>query len=228
MFRSLLMLAALTVASSSAATLTYSFALANCPGCNINFPALATTNWAGNVTVPKFDPTLGNLQSVSVTLKGSLDGDIQIESLDAAPTTITSTLLATITLTRPDTSTIVVVIPQVQLIDNVTAFDGNIDFGGGSGRTYANQGGSASSTHVSPPPISDLALFSGVGNIVLPIGAVASSGATGAGNLLALIRTRAGAEVEVTYTFDDGVPEPATFVLIGGGLIGLAFLRRRG
>jgi putative phosphotransacetylase len=35
---------------------------------------LTTTNWSSSVSIPKFDPTLGDLVSISFTLSGNIQG----------------------------------------------------------------------------------------------------------------------------------------------------------
>jgi uncharacterized membrane protein YeaQ/YmgE (transglycosylase-associated protein family) len=207
-----------TVGAANAGTVTYTAS-----------KALATTNWSSNLSVPLYDPaSFGGqpLLSVVFGLTGSVLGDAKFESLDAAPATITMFLQAVITLMRPDTTMITQVLPLVSTSDNVTAFDGNIDFGGTSGKTYLNISSSLFSSLSSPPPLSDLALFTGIGNILLPITATGISYATGAGNLITQFNTKADAGLTVTYTYSD-VPVPAAVWLFGSGLVGLIGVRRR-
>jgi hypothetical protein len=182
------------------------------------------TNFSSSVSVSKFDPSLGTLLSIQFDLAGAVEGSARFESLDAAPATVTMNLSAQIALQRPDNSTLVVVLPLVQTVDNVTAFDGTIDFGGTSGRTYSGLSNSASNSFTSPPPISDLALFTGLGNITLPVVATGMSSGSGAGNLILQFNTSAGADVMVTYTYEP-IPEPASLALLGFGM--LTVLRRR-
>jgi hypothetical protein len=72
----------------------------------------------------------------------------------------------------------------------------------------------------------DKALFTGPGAILLPVGAAATSYATGAGNLRAEFSTFAGAQVYIRYEYSE-TPEPGTFMLIGVALVGFARLRRK-
>ena len=158
--------------------------------------ALQTTNFTSSVSIPLFDASLGTLTGITFTLDGSVQGTAKFESLDAAPATVTTNLGATITLTRPDASTIAVALPVVSASTNVTAFDNVIDFGGTSGRTFADQMASDSDSLMSPPPASDLTLFTGIGNITLGVGANGNSSATGAGNLITQFATQASANVD--------------------------------
>lgn len=182
---------------------------------------LQSTNFNSSVTLPLFDPSIGILEKVTLKLTGYVEGAAKFESLDSEPATVTMELAAEITLQRPDLSTLVVSLPLVMTSDDVDAFDGNIDFGGGSGRTYANLMADQLEIVMTMDP-ADLALFTGVGNVVLPVVAIGASTGSGAGNLLLQFNTSAAADVTVCYQY---IPEPATAGLLIGGL--LFFARRR-
>jgi len=191
---------------------------------------LQKTNWSDSVSIPLFDPSLGELEQVCFTLKGTIVSDFHLESLDAAPATLTATASGNIILTRPDASQIVGVLPTLNVVEDVDAFDGVFNFGGTSGFTLEDAMATATDTFISPLPVSDLALFTGVGMIVLPVSVKATSGTTGAGNLASLIRTKADAKVTVEYKYrtSEVVPEMSSVVLlVVGGLPVAYFLRRR-
>ncbi len=183
--------------------------------CATDTIQLQTTNWSASATVPKFDPALGVLQSVSFELRGDVLGSAAIESLDAQPSTVTTDYQAALTLTRPDNSLIVVSIPTQQFVDNLSAFDGVADFAGTSGVTHGNISTSKTEFVTSSSAL-DLALFTGTsgnpGSIVLPISAAGSSNASGSGNLITQFLTDAGASVTVCYSYmldcnDNGVDD---------------------
>lgn len=166
---------------------------------------LQTTNWITTVSVQKFDPGLGVLQSVDFELSGGLNGSAAIESLDALPTVITTDYRAAITLTRPDLSVLVVAIPQQMFVDSFTSFDGTIDFGGTSGKTHMSISVMDLQVSSSTAP-ADLASFTGPagnpGSITLPIDAAANSVANGSGNVTTQFLTDADAAVKVCYNYD--------------------------
>jgi hypothetical protein len=146
--------------------------------------SLARTNWSDSLVIPKFDPALGTLISVRWTVSGNIEGSAAFESLDASDTTIMTALSATISLTRPDASPLQVIIPVAMNMDLASAFDGTIDFGGTSGKSYPTLSASDSGNS-STNAAADLALFSAgfIGEtIALPVTAVGSSTASGAGN----------------------------------------------
>ena len=144
---------------------------------------------------------------------GNIQGQAKVESLDTSPTNVNLNFSATLTLTRPDLSVIVVTVPLANFNDSLTSFDGTIDFGGTSGVTHPGINVSASNNAISPPPASDLILFSGPpgspGTINLPVTAVGSSTATGSGNIITQFTTAAAADVQVCYTYL--VNTPPTF-----------------
>jgi len=168
---------------------------------------VTNTNWALTVSLPKFDPALGTLQTIALTLDGHIEGQAAVESTDASPTQITTQFQANLTLARPDMSIIAVVIPQITNIVDLTAFDGTIDFAGTSGHTFPGLMQNSQQTVTSPPPRSDLALFTGTGNIVLPVTAVGTSVATGSGNVVTQFATRASAVVTVVYTYQQAITD---------------------
>ncbi|MBM3726983.1 MAG: PEP-CTERM sorting domain-containing protein [Acidobacteria bacterium] len=188
--------------------------------------ALTTTNWMNTITVDKFDPTLGTLCKVEIKLIGNVQGDISVESLDNAPSTINATLQSQVRL-NTGLGLIVVTLPAVMRTLNATAFDGSIDFGGTSGAQWNNIDGMDMQAD-SSMDAGVLAGFTGPGTIDLAVDALGQSTASGAGNIVTVFRTMASAEAWVRYTYKtDDIPEPASLALAGAGVLAIALLRRR-
>jgi hypothetical protein len=185
---------------------------------------LQSTNWADDLSIDLFDPSLGELCEVKITLQGDVEGTASYESLDAGPTTVNLDLQATIELFRPDNSSIVAVIPLANVSDNATAFDSIIDFDGSSGNTFSDLAGNAMDMVVLTDQ-SDLDLFTGLGSILLPVNATGQSNGSGAGNLITQFTTNASAGIEVKYTYK--IPEPTSVVMLALGGLGLIGIRRR-
>jgi len=183
---------------------------------------LAEPDWSGSISVPKFDSSLGTLNSVTCKLTGHAEGSAKFESLDTQPASVTMQLSAIVQLRRPDSSTLVISIPVTDTSDAVDSFDGILDFGGTSGKTYSNL--SADLTENATHSLAaDLALFTGTGSITLPVTADGASTGTGAGNLVLQFAMAASADVEIIY--DYSVPEPGTLGLMSLGTLGM--IRRR-
>jgi hypothetical protein len=171
---------------------------------------LTNTNWTDSVTIPKFDAGLGTLTQIDFMLTGNIQGSAAVESTDTSPTVVQLQFQATLTLTRPDLSVIVVTVPLANFNDSLAAFDGTIDFAGPSGTMHPGINAMASNTATSPPPASDIALFTGPagnpGTIVLPITGLGTSFASGSGNVITQFMTAAAADVQVCYTYLPNVP----------------------
>ena len=190
------------------------------------------TDFSTTVGIPKFDPTLGTLTSVSFTLFGEVTGDLWVENRNRSnAVTVTSKLEATLTLYHPDNTTIVVTVPRQVFSDTLALYDRTLDFGGTSGRTHAaiDASSSSSSSVTSSLPF-DLALFTGPGSIILPMTANGTSSYDGTSNISFQADPDANGLVTVSYTYSvASVPEPMALSLFGVGLAGhgVAVQRRR-
>ncbi len=162
------------------------------------------TNWRDTLAVDKFDPAEGTLRNVDITLAGTIDGAAKYESNDAQAKTVTLNLAANIQLQRPNNGQILQAAPTLQKVDNATAFDGLVDFDGTSGGTFPDLAATTSDHIVLTAP-ADLVLFTGSGQILLPVQATGASRAIGSGNVVAEFMVNAQATITVKYTY-----EPAT------------------
>lgn len=180
------------------------------------------TDWTDSVSIPRFDPALGTLDSITITLTSRVRGSIRLESQDEAPALVNTALAANVELFKPDNSVLTTGGPSVSNSDFLTAYDGVLDFGGTSGRSYLNLNQTDTETLNILGSSPDGLLFIGLGSLALPVTAMGESTADGAGNLLLIFNTQASADVLVEYNYT--VPEPATLGLMG---IGALLLRRR-
>jgi hypothetical protein len=216
----------------AAATLLSVGAFSQAQAATVSFSAdraTTATNWSDVLGLGMFDSNLGTLTSIKFDLSGVVEGSGRVESLDNAGSNVTLTLASLLTLTRPDASTLVVANPLFSQQFGLSAFDGMMDFAGTSG---ANTGPfwSSGSNSFSSVSASDFALFSSLGGglINLGLGAVGSSTASGAGNLISQFNTAAGGRVAVTYEYNvSAVPEPETYVMLLTGLALAGVMARR-
>ena len=177
---------------------------------------LAPTDWNTTISIPKFNSSLGTLTSIEFILAGHAEGTAAFENRNG-PGTVTMDLGATLQLERPDSTILVIAVPLVHTSDAVPTFDGVIDFGGTSGKTYSGLGADITESKTSTPPSSDLALFTGFGNIILPVVATGNSTGSGSGNLVTQFSSQASAQATVKYHYD-AVPEPSGLLTLLSGL----------
>ncbi|MDJ0735237.1 MAG: choice-of-anchor E domain-containing protein [Nostocaceae cyanobacterium] len=170
---------------------------------------LQKTNFEKFVTLEKFDPTLGDLESVFFELSGLVEGAIELESRDAKPATVTASLAAEISLINTDNKPLLVTLPTASVTENFDAYDGKLDFDGDSGATFTGLSTSDSQS-VLLTTETDWEAFIGTDSFNLPVIAKGESETTGSGNLVAGFETNAGATVKVVYTYAAKPKAPQT------------------
>jgi hypothetical protein len=165
---------------------------------SVPFPA-TSTNFTKAATVSQFNPTLGKLTSVDVTLVGTLTSHIQVESRDATPTTITGRVEGTLTAQVPGVADLTLR-PTSTRSFPASAYDGVQDYAGTSGKDFGAVSADDSKTVTLTTP-GDLAAFIGTGTVPVSVAASSSSAASGPGNLLSAITSSGAATMNVVYHY---------------------------
>lgn len=182
--------------------------------------------------VPFFNPAWGTLNSVSIALQGDVSGNFGYEntsSVSVAPT-VDMILSANVSMQIDSSPAYLETNPYYQYIKhNVPKFDGTLDYAGTSGEGFYGLSSTANDFYSSPPPVSDLAYFTGIGYLTIPVWAIATSRIEGPGNVRSFFDTFAGAQFTIQYEYEpNDIPEWGSLSLASlGGFIGLPLWRRR-
>lgn len=161
----------------------------------------AAERWNALLAVPRFDPRLGTLRSVTLRLNTQVRGSTRFENLNTSPLTLTQTLCVLFELRRPNFSVLLQGLPLSQVMESVTSFDGRRDFGGASGRTRTNVTATALTELTLNNP-NDLLLFTGIGAVGLPLLARPKSGGIGSGDYVQSFSSRSRADLTVVYSYE--------------------------
>jgi len=185
---------------------------------------LSTVDWTKQFVFNQFDPTLGQLLSVQFILDGKIISDVSVQNLNAESKAYDIFVNGIVTLGGTPTP-IVITTPSFNVNTGTLAAKTNPTgtFSGPDAKVWTGLTGTDSD---STTYTSDLGAYIGNGQLSLPVFASSASNANGAATLLLLVETKAQASATIIYNYEP-IPEPATYALFGGGLLGLALLRRR-
>jgi hypothetical protein len=165
-----------------------------------------TTGGSQTQSLAQFNPALGTLNSVQIVFNGTLNSDVKVENLDAAPATVNAQVNGNLSLQGPGGTTLLSLTPAIR--DNSTslsAFDGTLDYGGTSGHDFGLQSASAQK---SITLTNNLSAFEGGGNVSFTESAQSSSTVSGSGNEQVHISSAAAGGVTVIYHYTP-TPPPA-------------------
>ena len=166
----------------------------------------ATTGWTDDLSVAKFDPTLGALGSVNITVVGNEDASVGAANLGAAPAHVNAIETATLTLALPGPTASVAVSPSVfDLGMFLGRADGSDAFSGTAGELDQGMTTTAT-TSTQLTSVWDLTPFIGSGDISLPLSSISAASLDGPGNLLTELLDQAGATVTISYTYTPKTP----------------------
>jgi protocatechuate 3,4-dioxygenase beta subunit len=172
----------------------------------------ARTNLTQTQLLQQFDPALGTLTSVEISINGRITSQIKVENIDPVASSVVGTFSGSLRVTGPGFNASITTSTQSQTF-NTGPFDGNMDFAGGSGMTFGPETVNGTQTLLISDAAS-LAQYIGTGQVTLSEVATTTSNASG-GNLLALITGTGGADVTVKYNYiPDNCITPGNYKIV--------------
>lgn len=184
--------------------------------------AAAIAPWSQAMSVARFDPSLGALQSVRVELRNTIRGRVGYENLAASPASSQIALQGSVSLAGPGgfaLTTITTIPVSVQ----TQPFDGVNDQAGSSGGVLVNHVATAANEGAASQ--NQIAGFVGAGQVSFQAASSNTTSLTSGSALALTSRVHLEALVQVTYTYTpfadcdhDGVPDATEPDSDGDGL----------
>jgi hypothetical protein len=210
---------AATALSASAATISYDGTIANGPNPSATFPLTTYEN------VTQFNPSLGTLLSVTLTIDASASAKLEGENERSGTSDFTASLVGSVTgsfstglSAAADTGAGSVMSASVEADDDAAP-----DWKGNDYKDFGTVGGSDSQSQTQT---TNLSPFIGTGDIQLTVYDQQAWSVSGSGDTTSRVTdSQSSTDWTVTYNYTP-VPEPASVTPLFG-LLGLALLARR-
>ncbi len=190
--------------------------------------ALDTTGWTHDLQFTGFDPALGRLISVNLTLTPTVAGQIAAENLDSVAAAIAVQQRATVSAVRADGRVLDSVSATRGDARTLAAYDGTLDYAGasGNGTTASDNAAPASVAVMSLTDAADIGAFIGTGTVFVPFISTGRTTIDGPGNLAIQTALQAGVTATVSYTYLPGgaptVPALDPSLISTGGVTTIA------
>jgi protocatechuate 3,4-dioxygenase beta subunit len=159
----------------------------------------AKTNSQQQLSLPQFDPELGTLTGIEISLSGRITSTVKAENLDLSKVVVAGKVAGDLSLAGPGFSTLLTTTSATQFF-LASAFDGSVDFRGTSGVSFAPKTVLGDKLLMLDDP-DVLEAYLGTGSVLLTETATATSTATGGGNLVASIGSTGSADVTIVYHY---------------------------
>lgn len=174
------------------------------------------TNWTDEFSVPKFDASLGQLQTVTISVIAAVGGSMEVENTSPRAATFKAMLAGILEIDGPVAATDATLSPSTDRTFEAAAFDGEVDFGGDSGYTWEDILSDGFLYEIELTEPADLAAFIAADNgdmVMFDVAARGASEADGPGNAQSAFNTLVGAEMVIEYTYE--AEEPADDLSLG-------------
>lgn len=163
---------------------------------------LQDADWSGNFSLPKFDPNLGKLKTVEISLNGSLSQQMAIENTGRGTLRFNSTTDSVLTVLLPGEGKLAAN-TTLAISRDLGRYDGDVDYAGSSGMNITESSSSGALAY----PIRDISAFelrSPGENLTLEGAIETKQNSSMKGSASSLIRTKAGASLCVYYGYEAG------------------------
>jgi hypothetical protein len=170
------------------------------------FPDLESHPALSDQALLYFSATMGTLTEVDLATSGSFQSQFSAENLGTSSQTIAGTTVGNLAINVP-TGVVPVSIPQVTQTFDASAFDGHLDYGGTSGKTFApvTSRSTPQTTMLTLP--ADLAAFTGHFRIPISVtGHATGSVASDNNDLATAFQTDTSATITVIYHYIPSLP----------------------
>ena len=163
---------------------------------------LQDADWSGIFSLPKFDPDLGTLKTVEISLNVSLSQQVAIENTGRGTLSLNSTTDSVLTVLLPDDGALAAN-TTLAISQDLGQYDGDVDYAGSSGMNLTKTSISGALAY----PIQDISAFElrrPGENLTLEGAIETMQNSSTKGSASSLIRTKAEASVCVYYGYEAG------------------------